>query len=286
MVEKIKQALERAYQERMGAGELGSLDTVDTTLKGDDQNPAPLSPDAMNAKGQRPVAEILGNARPHSVDSKLMLHNRVITLDNSDPEVESYRLLRTQLVRMVKAGNLKTLGITSSSADEGKTLTSVNLAISLANTADTNVVLVDGDISNPSVHGLLGLHNETGLLDYLKGDAELSEILWKLDVPNLWLVAGRSERISLLDQALSGRVESMLEAISTSVNTLILVDLPPVLAKDDTLALASHLDGVLLVVAEGSTKEADLSRSVELLKQSNVIGSVLNKFSRKQASYY
>lgn len=272
MVEKIKQALERAFQERTGK--------VRLNIQGGN-----ISRDSI-VLGEGSAADILNNAEIKEVDTKRLALNRVITFDNSDAGVESYRLLRTQLIRRMQTEQLATIGITSPNANEGKTLTSVNLAISLAKTADIDVIIIDGDITHPSVQDVLGIECKYGLIDILKNEIQLSDATFKLNIPNLWLIPGRYEDISLMDQANANLIEDLVDCLTFSPRNLVVVDLPPVLSKDDTLALASCLDGVILVVQEGSTKSDEVTRSVDLLKQGNLIGTVMNKYSRKQMAYY
>ena len=272
MVEKIKQALDRAFQERTGKGHLKT--------SGDGSSAGPIFSEGVSA------VEILQSAETKEIDHKQLALNRVITFDNSDVGVESYRLLRTQLIRMMQSDQISTIGITSPNENEGKTLTSVNLSISLAKTADVDVILVDGDITHPSIHKILGIKTKYGLVDLLHNEIQLSDAIFKLNVPNLWVVPGRYQDVSLLDQINASLIEELVNCLTLSPRNLVLVDLPPVLSKDDTLALASCLDGVILVVQEGSTKSDEVSRSVDLLKQGNLIGTIMNKYSRHQMKYY
>ena len=272
MVEKIKQALERAYQERTGKVRLNTQGKRSSS-------------DSISL-GEGSPADILQNAELREVNTQQLALNRVITFDNSDVGVESYRLLRTQLIRKMQSDQFATIGITSPNANEGKTLTSVNLSISLAKTADIDVIIVDGDITHPSVHSVLGIECKHGLVDILKNNIQLSDAILKLNIPNLWVIPGRYEDISLMDQANANLIEDLVNCLTFSPRNLVIVDLPPVLSKDDTLALASCLDGVILVVQEGSTKSDEVTRSVDLLKQGKLIGTVMNKYSRRQMAYY
>jgi Mrp family chromosome partitioning ATPase len=120
----------------------------------------------------------------------------------------------------------------------------------------------------------------------LKGDVRLDDVIISLSIPNLWVIPGRYENGSLLDQASSRQIEVMIDSVKDNNQNIIIVDLPPILAKDDTMAIASHLDGTILVVEEGSTQSDEVSRAAELLKQNNLIGCVLNKFSRYQVEFY
>ncbi len=254
MVEKIKQALERAYQERRKP--LASLSTL------------------------------LVNAKNHKINPNRLLENRIITFDDADSNIESFRLLRTQLLQKLRADKLTSFGITSANANEGKSVTALNLAISLAKSTDVNVMLVDGDIVHPSIHKLLEITPEYGLIDLLQGKVTLEEVVIEVSIPNLWLIPGRFENGSLLDQTSSRQIEALVNNLTDNDRNVVLVDLPPVLAKDDTLAIAAYLDGTILVVEEGSTKSDEVARSAELLKQHNLLGCVLNKYSQHNVEFY
>lgn len=272
MVEKIKQALERAYKERSGKSR--------TAGSGDDGSPR------LDIFGDWSETDVLEKAIHAKISTKHLALNRIVTFDNTDASVESYRLLRTQLIQKIKSNNLRSIGISSPNENEGKTLTSINLAISLAKTADINTILIDGDITRPSLHRVLGIESKAGLVDLLKEEASLSDVLLKLDVGNLWLVPGCLNELSLLDHINPVRIEELLKILTSSKKNLVIVDLPPVLSKDDTLAIAACLDGVILVAEEGKTKTEEVARSAELLKQGNLIGTVMNKYSRHQSTYY
>jgi len=274
MVEKIKQALERAFEERI------------QTTSDAGRSPQPRQRPHLGGSQKNSTPDFLANATRVEINTRNLPKNRVIALDDSDSAIESYRLLRTQLINMSEHDELHAIGITSPNANAGKTLTSVNLAISMARTADSRVILVDADIANPSIAALFGMTSEYGLVDYLRGDITLEKIVLQLNIPNLWVVPGRYNHQSMLDQAGTGRIEELLNVVTGGGRNIVIADLPPVLAKDDTLAMASRLDGVILVVEEGTTKTAEVTRSAALLKKSNLIGTVLNKFRRQQATYY
>ena len=287
MVEKIKQALERAYQERKDNFEISSAqhnplepDVAEKNIYSDKQQTR------SGEVSTRPTADLLSTAQTYEITTKHLSLNRIITYDDSDSNIESYRLLRTQFIRKMKSDDLVTLGITSSNAGEGKSLTAVNLALSLAKSSELEVILIDGDIARPTVHKLLGIDTEWGLIDVIKETVELGSVILKLNIPNLWVIPGRFERLSLLDQTSSSRIDSLISSIVNAPGRVVIVDLPPVLAKDDTLAIAMHLDAIILIVEEDSTRTKELTRSVELLEPCNLIGTVLNKYSGKQDTYY
>lgn len=249
MVEKIKVALERAYRER--------------------ENPATT------------LSKLLKQARVHEIDPQRLLDKRVIAVDETGEHsaLESYRLLRTHLLSKLESGQLSSIGITSANAGEGKTLTALNLAISLAKAVDSNVMLVDGDVMSPSIHKLLDINPDAGLVDLLNGKAKLDDVIIRTRIPNLWFVTGRNSSDGLLDQSGWKRIKSLIQVFAANHRNIVVVDLPPVLVKEDAYSLAAHLDGIILVVDCGETTSDEVLRAQELLKQNNLIGSVLNKYS-------
>lgn len=249
MAEKIKLALERAYRER--------------------KNPATT------------LSELLKQAKVHEIDPQRLLDKRVIAFDEAGEhsELESYRLLRTHLLSKLEAGQLSSIGLTSANTGEGKTLTALNLAISLAKAADSNVMLIDGDVISPSIHELLDISPDAGLVDLLNNKAKLEEVIFRTRIPNLWFVTGRNNSDDLLDQSGWKRIKSLIQIFAANHRSIVVVDLPPILAKEDAYSLAAHLDGIILVVECGETTSDEVLRAQELLKQNNLIGSVLNKYS-------
>ena len=267
MVEKIKLALERAYQER------GSVPNVAPA-------PPPTSPLEPEVKQDLAVDtenSVLSKAQYCLVDANALPEKRIIAAEDSNAITEQFRLLRSKLLYLSKMEHISTVGITSPGEGEGKTLTAVNLAISLARSGETNVVLIDGDVSNPSIHRLLGVQTKFGLVDMLGGHIDIQDVIVRLSLPNLWLIPGREENINLLDQASTTRVEQLVAGFSVGTQSIVVIDLPPVLGKDDTMVFASNLDAVIMVVEEGRTKSEEVTRACGLLQQCNLIGTVLNK---------
>ena len=248
MVEKIKQALERAYLER--------------------------------AEPESTISELLTEAVFHKVDPQWLVDHRIISFQGEDSNTESYSLLGTQLQSELDAGDLVSLGVTSANKGEGKSLTALNLAINLTKTAEQNIILIDGDLMHPSIHGLLNIHPKCGLIDYLIQEVGLSDILCKTNIPNLWVIPGRFEPVELSEQAHASQFEQLLNRLSDVKHNVVIVDLPSVLGKGDAIATAAHLDAVIFVVENGETKTDEVTRSVALLTQSNIIACVLNKVNR------
>lgn len=250
MVEKIKQALERAYLER--------------------------------AHPETSISELLTNTKFHNVDPKQLLGNRIVTFEGGDSNSESYSLLAAQLRSISEADGFISLGVVSPNAAEGKSLTALNLAITLAKTTEQRVILIDGDLIYPSIHRLLNMRPEHGLIDLLNEDVELEDAIFGTNIQNLWVIPGRFEADQPLEQIRSSHLEPLLNRLSDGKRNVLIVDLPPILEKDDTIAMTACLDATILVVEYGKTKADEVSRSVALLKQTNLIGCVLNKIDRSK----
>lgn len=264
MVEKIKMALERAYLERENEVVPKNIPAIPRTT-------------ASESETTVPEETALAGARYSLIDTSIFDAQRIITGDDADSNSEKIRLLRSELLYLSKTDHISTFGISSAGEGEGKTTIALNLAISLSRSAEANVILIDGDIKNPQIHNRLGVESDYGLVDLIGGHVPLLDVMLRLSIPNLWLIPGREESSKLLDQAKSARVEELVGGFSIGGQSIVLVDLPPMLNRDDALVLASALDAVLLVVEEGKTTEEEIKRASGLLKQCNYIGNILNR---------
>lgn len=212
------------------------------------------------------------------LDDKVLMKNRLVAAFDSDPRVEVYRQLRTRLLREFKLNNWRTLAITSAHQGEGKTLTALNTAITLAKEVNHTVLLVDLDFQAPNIAERLGIESEAGLVEYLRGEVALEDIMVNPGFDRLVIVPtkqveGKTSEI-LSSPAMKGALDEMLSRYS---DRIIVFDLPPLLRDDDALVFTPYVDASLLVVEYGSTSPKDVGRCIQLLKGANVIGTVFNK---------
>jgi len=199
--------------------------------------------------------------------------------DHEDAIVaDRYRLLRTRIRQLMKPREWTKLGITSPAAKDGKSLTALNLAITAARDTSGNVVLMDCDFRRPSLISYTGIETGNSLADYLNGEAEIADIIYRPTAfPNLYLIP--TELPDITDRILEGRQIARLQELLNyleSSDTLLFVDLPPVLIGDDVLALAPMLDALLLVLRDDQTSTDDIRQATDLVSNFNVLGSVLN----------
>jgi Mrp family chromosome partitioning ATPase len=204
-------------------------------------------------------------------------NQRIIAGLEHDQRAESYRQLRTQILRKLRENQWRTLAVTSPNNRAGKTLTALNLAISLSLEVNQTVLLVDLDLRHPSILEKLGIDAEYGLMDYLEGRAELSDVMINPGYERLVVLPSlpgsyRSEILSSPQMA-----DLLREIVNRYESRLIIFDLPALLNDDDALVFAPFADATLLVVEDGISKRLDIERSLQLLEGTRLIGTVLNK---------
>jgi Mrp family chromosome partitioning ATPase len=187
-------------------------------------------------------------------------------------------MLRAMVMQRMRANGWNTLAVVSPARDEGKTFVATNLAIALAAEPDQTALLVDLDLQEPSVHLLFGVMPEAGVGDCLAGRAPVSSALLALEVyPGLVLLPGKHS-VAQSSELLGGqRARALFREIKGRyLNRVVIYDLPPMLTSDDALVFAPQADAVLVVIGENRTERADLIRSIELLRDVPVLGTVLN----------
>ena len=269
-MERIKKALEKARESNEGA----------------------VKPSHAMPKKNKDVLDLqngvtYSQTRQIAGDRSSLVNNRVISeLDNPEA-LTAYKLLRTQVEHRLSANGWNALAITSPGANQGKTLTAINLAISLAYEVHRTVLLVDLDLKNPSIHKIFGSLGGPGIVDYLYNDVPLNEILFNPGVDRLVVLPG-SEPIANSSETLASPKMARLvdELKSRYPSRFVIFDLPPMLSADDALAFSPHVDAALLVVEDGVTTKEELARSIELLNQTELLGTVLNKTLERQTAYY
>ena len=204
---------------------------------------------------------------------------RIVAGFAHDKRSEPYRQLRGQILNKFRENNWQTLAITSPNSGGGRTLTAMNLAISLSLEVNQTVLLVDLDLRHPGVAECLGVGDvEYGIVDYVKGEQSLENILINPGFERLVLLPGTPQGAFTSEILSSPEMKSVKdELVARYPSRLIIFDLPAVLSHDDALVFAPGCDATLMVVEEGGTKKKEIERAYQLLEGCNIIGSVLNK---------
>jgi exopolysaccharide/PEP-CTERM locus tyrosine autokinase len=222
------------------------------------------------------------------IEMETMVRNRLIT-GGDNPEVgQSYKVLRTHILQKTQAEHHNALMITSPMPEEGKTLTAINLAISLAQELTQTVLLVDVDLRYPSISRYFGFEAERGLVDYLEGKAEIPELLVHPQGIDGLVILPAGRQTDWAAELI--RSPRMLELVPELKNfypdRYVLFDLPPMLSFADALSFAPLADGIIMVVAARQTSREDLKRCQEMLKGRPIVGYVFNKAEDLQQSRY
>lgn len=216
--------------------------------------------------------------RKIQVNPMVLRENRVLTMGSRHPAVAAYKLLRTQILHKLSEKKWNTVGIVSPTMGDGKTLTAINVALSLAQEARHTVMLVDLDLKRPTMHKYFGFTPEKGISDFIRNKTPVEDILVNPGIPGLVLLPGREPLDNSSEMLSSPNVVRMVEEIKSRYpSRIIIFDIPPILHADDALAFSPYLDTALMVIAEGKTKQRDVIQALELLYNVPMLGTVLNK---------
>ena len=215
----------------------------------------------------------------------LLEQNRIV-VDERSTASAAYKVLRTRVLQRMRRNGWKTLAVTGTCPNEGKTLTAINLSINLAWHLTTSVVLVDMDLRNPSVHRYLGIDSRYGVMDYLNGDVPLVRAGVRPGIERLGVIMNDRPVANASELLSSPEMLGLIDEVKRGDDRIAIFDLPPVFAGDDVLAFAPLVDAVLIVLSQGTTKRTTLVALRELLQNVNVIGTVLNRSSERVAPYY
>ncbi len=215
---------------------------------------------------------------------------RLVVVDDSQSFTsEAYRVLRTNLHYANPDAPLRRILVTSAGPGEGKSTTLANLGVALAQ-AEQSVLLVDSDLRRPMLHHIFNQRITPGLTSYLAGDALFQAVVVKTSIPNVYLTPSGRIPPNPAELLASRRMREFLEA-ATERYDMVFLDSPPVLAVTDACALASMVDGVLLVVGSGTIPQAAVRRAKEQVEAAHgrVLGAVINRFdpsSDGHSGYY
>ena len=216
------------------------------------------------------------------ISPKILRKNRVVTGLPEDATADIFRMLRTKVTLSLASQSHSSIAVCSALPGAGKTLIAVNLAVSLALDENYRVLLVDLDFRRPGVHKFFGIKPEYGLTDYLLGEVSLTDCFINPGYERLVILPSRLAHDYSSEILSSPRMADLAREMAERYpDRIIIYDMAPLLVADDYLAFMRHVDASLLVVAEGATKVTEIERAMEMLKDGNLIGTVLNKSSER-----
>jgi exopolysaccharide/PEP-CTERM locus tyrosine autokinase len=263
-MERIKEALERARRERSAVGAWrGGGPVLDVNCRATIGDVGSI---------------VYTRTRSVELSPALLSEKRVVLGTDASPYVDAYKILRTQVLQRMQEHGWNALAITSPGRGEGKSLTAVNLAVSLAMEVDKTVLLVDADLREPRLHTFFGIESEPGLSDYLISHTPLEDILVHPNIGRFVVLPGGRSLVNSSEMLASPRMADLVQELKSRYpSRYIIFDLPPLLNAADVLAFSPHVDAALLVIEDARTRRDDVIRAAQLLGATHLLGTVLNK---------
>ncbi len=256
----LKTAMERARRARH--------EGADTRQAPETRGPVPGGDDSPVYRATR-----VEPADPRQLD-----RHRILSYLHQGAVSEQMKMLRTQVVRKVADAGGNSLLVTSARPREGKTFTAANLAVSLSHAVGRTTLLVDADLQKPEVARYFGLGHPPGLSDYLVGEAELADLLVNPGLPRLTLLPGGTP-LTISSELLGAprMTELVGEMKARYPDRFLIFDSTSLLTRADALVFAPLVDGVLLVVEAERTLAREVTRALERLEGTPLVGVVYNK---------
>ncbi|MBN2301040.1 MAG: polysaccharide biosynthesis tyrosine autokinase [Lentisphaerae bacterium] len=211
----------------------------------------------------------------------------IVTEEHSTGAVEAYRSVRTALLAALDKANEKIVFITSADSQEGKTLTTLNVAIMITQ-MNKKVLLIDMDLRRGRIHRSLGQEKEPGMTDVLRSGGELKEVIRETRIENLHLIPSGATADNCAEMLQAANLNEMFAAIEDDYD-YILIDTSPILRVTDTVIACTQGVGVVVYVARvNKTPKPLILYSLDMLHDANVIGLIMNSIEMHKISslYY
>ncbi len=241
-------------------------------------------PEDMERITGLPVLGVVPRVKLAKGEEKVVLAMRAHQDLRSD-FAEAYRSVRTALQFATREGAPRQFVVTSTTKGEGKSTTSLSLAINFAQ-AGQPVLLIDADLRNAHLHKYLGVDNSRGLSNFLSGDFPALAAVHTTSIPNLFVIPGGTLPPNPVELLSGPKLPTLLAQLSDRF-TQIIIDAPPVLGLADALVLGNQIGSVVFVVAAGSTRKAHCRNALKRLRQAGVnpIGAVMTKLNLRDSMY-
>jgi protein-tyrosine kinase len=268
-MDQIRQAVERSKQS--GPAGLSSQQQVASGAQ------FRIGPTGM------PLGEQVMLSAPH------LESNRIIAHDIADSRSRSFDMLRTQILQPMDMKSWHILGVTSPTAGCGKSVVSINLALSIARQPDRSVLLIDLDLQKPKIANYLGLQCNEGVLSVLEGRINLTSAIIPTTIRKQQLLVLPCEAATLRSSEwmASRQMNAMLQEVRRNFpGWTVIIDFPPILASDDVITILPQIDCVLFVIGAGLSTKSEIKECNKHLDTASVVRVVVNKSLDSSASYY
>jgi non-specific protein-tyrosine kinase len=278
---KLKKALQRAKEARGNKGVLQKA-TVKHAFRMPPQKDAP--PEPRKKRGEK--LNITYSKTPVvGVDKEVLRNNKIFSVFKDNQTTDQVDGLRTQLLTKLDAINGNSLLVTSSHPGEGKTFTAINLGVSVAQQLDRSVLIIDMDLRNPwrnhfdFSHDFWGLNPEKGLADFLLGEVGIEDVMLNPGIEKLTIIPAGKPLPNSAELLSSQRMVNFVQDVKSRYGSdrICIFDSPALLPYTDALVISDLIDGILLVVEAERTSPEDLKKSLKLLVDKPLLGTVYNK---------
>lgn len=250
----------------------------------------PLAPSRLDlGQGGNNYNSSRSNAGSLALDPAHLESKRIVAHNVLDHRSKPYDMLRTQVLRIMKAENWQLIGVTSPTPGCGKTLTAINLALSMARQPEESALLVDMDLQRPRVAATLGLERQSGLLSVLDGRTAMPDAIVRVGIGHHAVsVLPCETSTSHSSQWMASRaMESVIQGIRADYRAQVAVlDLPPLLTGDEVISILPLIDCVLLAVAVGVSRVSDVEQCKRHLESTEVVRVIVNKAAGKGVEHY
>ncbi len=224
------------------------------------------------------ISPVYSSSVKININKKKAIENHCVALSEDSHENNFYKIIKTQILQKTKAKKQNLIMVTSANPGEGKTLTSINLAITFAKEFNNTVLLVDCDLKQQKIHQYLGLPGEKGLSDYIINDTSMDKLIMWPGIEKLTLISGGKTAKNSAELIASPRIKFIINEMKNRYdNRYIFFDVPPVLNVADAVAFAPLVDSILLVVHAGKTSINDIKKALKLIPQKKFLGFVFNR---------
>jgi Mrp family chromosome partitioning ATPase len=284
-MEKIKQAVERAKASAIGE-QLHPMSADDPLAQSTviaSQGTGPKSGSVFSKPGRA-----LSQNEVRLNWSHLEQH-RIVGQNVADPRSKVFDVLRTQVLQAMDQKNWKFLAVTSPTEGCGKTVTAINLALSIARQPERSALLVDMDLQRPAVADYLGIKCRQGVQDILERRAALTDLIVRAnaDICELLVLPATAPTMHSSELIASRNLDAMLHDIKEYFGScIVIVDMPPLLQGDEVLATLPRIDAVLLVTAVGVSTLHEIKECNKHLQTTEVLRVVLNKSHEATRRHY
>lgn len=262
----LRKALDKAQKERQ---EILLRDQADR----DEQAPARQPKDGKDWR-----APVYTHSTPVPLNRNALIDNKCVCIAPNAPEMDTYKVLRAQIMQKTKEKGWNTLMVTSTQPAEGKTLTAINLGITLAKEFNQTVLLVDCDLRKQDVHKRFGYESDKGLSNYLLEECSLDAVINWPGIDKMTLISGGQTIEHTTELLGSPRMRTLVKEMKVRYpDRYIIFDLPSILDGADAITFAPLVDAIIMVTQVGRNSIKDINKAMDLFPREKLLGFVLNR---------